>query len=166
MGRRRWLTWNMRKPLSAPFWAPDKRGKCKLWAPWLLKLFCHFALCDRTCKLAAHLVFKQLSTDLKIKIPRIIILPIYFVCVWNFVFHIKGRTDTQNVWENGAEENVWAQESQWQHHLHPSADVIGKVKSRRIRWAEHVLRMEGMSNAFKPEWRGPFQRHRILLSRI
>jgi hypothetical protein len=44
--------------------------------------------------------------DLKIEIYKTIILPI-FIEVRNFVFHAKGRTQIEGVWEQGAEENIW-----------------------------------------------------------
>jgi hypothetical protein len=33
-----------------------------------------------------------------------------FVCVWNSVTLIKGKTQTEGVWEQDAEENIWFQE--------------------------------------------------------
>jgi hypothetical protein len=33
-------------------------------------------------------------------------VPCCFVCAWNLVPHIMGRTQTEGVWEQGAEENI------------------------------------------------------------
>jgi hypothetical protein len=30
-----------------------------------------------------------------------------FVCVWNLVADIKGRIQTEGVWEQDPEENIW-----------------------------------------------------------
>jgi hypothetical protein len=34
------------------------------------------------------------------------ILPIFF-WVWNLVFNSKSWTQIENIWEEGAEENIW-----------------------------------------------------------
>jgi hypothetical protein len=46
------------------------------------------------------------------------------------------------------------------HDLYTSPDIIRVIKSRRIRWAEHVARMGEMKNVYrilvgKPERRRP-----------
>lgn len=40
------------------------------------------------------------------------ILSVVFAWVWNLVFHIKGVTLYEDVWEQGAGENIWAREGQ------------------------------------------------------
>ena len=32
----------------------------------------------------------------------------YFVWVWNLVAHMEGAMEAEGVWEQGAEENIWA----------------------------------------------------------
>jgi hypothetical protein len=51
------------------------------------------------------------------------------------------------------------------HNLYASPNNIGVIKSRRIRWAEHIARMGGMRSAYsilvgKTEGKRPLQRHR------
>ena len=46
------------------------------------------------------------------------------------------------------------------HALYSSSNIIGNLKSRRLRWAEHVARMEKFRNAYrvlvgKPESKRP-----------
>jgi hypothetical protein len=36
--------------------------------------------------------------------------PYIFMWVWNLVSDIKGGTQTEGVWEQGAEENIWTKE--------------------------------------------------------
>jgi hypothetical protein len=38
---------------------------------------------------------------------HLIILLLFLVCVWNIISDIKGRAQTEGVWEQGAEENIW-----------------------------------------------------------
>jgi hypothetical protein len=65
------------------------------------------------------------------------------------VSDIKGGTYTEGVREQGAEENMWSKETgDWRkldneelHNLYSSPDIIRMMKSRRMRWAEHVARM-------------------------
>ena len=49
------------------------------------------------------------------------------------------------------------------HALHSSPNIIRNLKSRRLRWAEHVARMEQFRNAYrvlvgKPEGKRPLGR--------
>jgi hypothetical protein len=51
------------------------------------------------------------------------------------------------------------------HNLYTSPKIIRVIKSRRIRWAEHLTRMGEMRNAYsiffgKPERKGPLGKHR------
>jgi hypothetical protein len=46
------------------------------------------------------------------------------------------------------------------HNLYSSPNIFGMIKSRRMRWAGHVVRMRAKSNAYrilvgKPEGKGP-----------
>jgi hypothetical protein len=33
-----------------------------------------------------------------------------FVRAWNLVSDIKGRTETEGIWEKGAQDNIWTEE--------------------------------------------------------
>jgi hypothetical protein len=49
------------------------------------------------------------------------------------------------------------------HNLYSSSSIIGMIKSRRMRWAGHVTRMEGDRNAYRilmgnPEGKRPLGR--------
>jgi hypothetical protein len=51
------------------------------------------------------------------------------------------------------------------HNLYSSPTVIRIIKSKRMRWAEHVTRMEEKRNAYRilvgtPEGKGPLGRQR------
>jgi hypothetical protein len=51
------------------------------------------------------------------------------------------------------------------HNLYTSPNIIRVIKSRRIRWAEHVALMSGMTNSYKmlvgkPEGRRPLETRR------
>jgi hypothetical protein len=51
------------------------------------------------------------------------------------------------------------------HNVYTSADIIRKIKSRRMKWAGHVARMGDMRNAYKilvgkPEGKRPLGRPR------
>jgi hypothetical protein len=50
------------------------------------------------------------------------------------------------------------------HNLYSSSYLIRMIKSRRVRWAGHVARMEEKRNAYKlllgkPEGKRPLERH-------
>jgi hypothetical protein len=64
-------------------------------------------------------------------------------------FLIKGGTQTEGVWEQGAEEDIWTEEEwvtgEWRrlhnkelHDLYSSPSIIRIIKSRMMRWAGHV----------------------------
>jgi hypothetical protein len=49
------------------------------------------------------------------------------------------------------------------HNMYPSPNIIRNIKSRRMRWAEHVARMEEKRNVYmllvgKPEGKRPLGR--------
>jgi hypothetical protein len=51
------------------------------------------------------------------------------------------------------------------HKSYPSPNIIGMIKSRRMKWAGHVARMTEMRNAYnilvrKPERKRPLGKHR------
>jgi hypothetical protein len=54
------------------------------------------------------------------------------------------------------------------HNLYSSPNIIGMIKSRRMRWARHVAQMREKQNACrilvgKPEGKGPLGRPRCRL---
>jgi hypothetical protein len=63
------------------------------------------------------------------------------------------------LWEAGEDYN-----NEELQNLYASPNIIGVIKSRRVRWAEHVRRMGGMRNAYilviKPEGNRPLGRPR------
>jgi hypothetical protein len=49
------------------------------------------------------------------------------------------------------------------HDLYASANIIREIKSKKIRWAGHVVRMGEMRNAYKflvgkADWKSPLGR--------
>jgi hypothetical protein len=60
------------------------------------------------------------------------------------------ETQTEGVWEQGAEHNIWNQEeivSGWRElcndklpNLYPSPNMLGMIKSWRMKWARHGRR--------------------------
>jgi hypothetical protein len=44
-----------------------------------------------------------------------------FVGVWNWVSDIKGRTQTEGIWEQDAEENIWSEEGWRNRRLETTA---------------------------------------------
>jgi hypothetical protein len=71
-----------------------------------------------------------------------------FVRLWKLVSVMKEGKQTEGVWEQGAEENIWA-EKRWSdrrlqkedlHKLYSSPSIIRMIKSRRFSWARHVAR--------------------------
>jgi hypothetical protein len=75
---------------------------------------------------------------------------------------IKGETWTEDTSEQEAEENVW---TEMKSFITCSLCQIRMIKSRRMRWIGHVVRMEGKRNAYKifvgkPEEKRPLRRPR------
>jgi hypothetical protein len=74
--------------------------------------------------------------------------------------YCKGRAYTEAVWEQGAEENVWASEGGSYssenvtfHTLFASPHLVRLIKSRLVRWVGHVARMgiRELNATFWPE---------------
>jgi hypothetical protein len=60
----------------------------------------------------------------------------------------KGREKIYDASEQGAEEDTWTLAGDWRrlhneelHNFYVSLNIIGKIKTRRMRWVEHVARM-------------------------
>ena len=73
--------------------------------------------------------------------------------------HIKGGTQAKVTWKQDPEANIRAQEvenGEWRkvhneelHSLHRLPNIVRVIKSRRLKWADHVARMEEGRCAFK-----------------
>jgi hypothetical protein len=77
---------------------------------------------------------------------------------------------------SGIEENIWTERrlsdrrleklhSEELHNSYPSPSIIRMIKSRRMRWTEHVARMGQKGNAYRilvgrPEEKRPLGRSR------
>ena len=99
-----------------------------------------------------HLSSSLLSKDLKIKIYRIIILPVvmYGCETWSLTLREECRL---RVFENrmlrrifGPKRDEVTREWRKLHNeelnvLYPSPNIVRVIKSRRMRWAGHVARM-------------------------
>ena len=75
------------------------------------------------------------------------------------VSYIKGGMQAKSIWKQGSEANILIQKDankEWKrlhneelHSLYRSTNIVRVIKSRRLRWAGHVARMEEGSSAFK-----------------
>jgi hypothetical protein len=77
---------------------------------------------------------------------------------WRFI--ICACYSSENVLEQGAEENIWTEErrsdGRWRklrnkklRDLYSSPSIIRMIKSRRMRWAGHVARIGDKRNAYR-----------------
>jgi hypothetical protein len=101
-----------------------------------------------------------LSRDLKVKIYNTIILPVvlYGCETWSLTLREEHRL---RMFENrvlrrifGPKRNEVTGESRKLHsgelhNLYSSPDIIRRIKSRRMRWAEHVARMGEARNVYR-----------------
>ena len=99
-------------------------------------------------------VFSTALEDLKIKVYKTIILPIVS---WSLTL---GEEGTLRVLENrnlrrvfelkGDENGEWLKlRNEEVHSLYRSPNIVRVIKSRRLRWAGHVARMEENRSVFK-----------------
>ena len=68
------------------------------------------------------------------------------------VSYIKGGVQAQGIGKQDSEENIWVQRDEnedWRrlyneerHSLYRSPNRVKVIKSRRLKWADHVARME------------------------
>jgi hypothetical protein len=83
-----------------------------------------------------------------------------FVWVRNLVSDTKGGTYAEDVWEQGAEEDIGPKRDEvtggWRklhneelRNLYSSISIIRIIKSRRMRWAGHVARMGEKRNEYR-----------------
>jgi len=120
-----------------------------------------------------------LSKNLKIKIYRIIILPVVFYgCeTWSLTLREERRL---RVFENRVLRRIFGPKreevtGEWRklhneelNNLYSSPNIVGVIKSRRMGWAGHVARMGEGRDVYrvlvrKPEGRRPLGRPSVLL---
>ena len=73
--------------------------------------------------------------------------------------YIKGGIQAKGIWKQNPEVNIWTQEgwewgmektAQWgTYSFYRSPNIVRVIKSRKLRWAGHVARMEEGSSVFK-----------------
>jgi hypothetical protein len=77
--------------------------------------------------------------------------------VWRLVPHTKGRTQIEEVWERGAEDNIGPKREEvaggWRklhseelYNLYASSNIISVIKSKCKGLVGHVARTGGISN--------------------
>ncbi|KAJ4445845.1 hypothetical protein ANN_12530 [Periplaneta americana] len=117
-----------------------------------------------------------LSKNLKVRIYKIIILPVvlYGCETWTLTLREEHRL---RVFENKVLRKIFGAKrdevtGEWRklhntelHALYSSPDIIRNIKSRRLRWAGHVARMGESRNAYRvlvgrPEGKRPLGRPR------
>jgi len=102
---------------------------------------------------------RLLSKNLKIKIYKTIILPVvlYECETWSLTLRDESRL---RVFENRIPRGIFGpkrdENGDWRrlhneerHSLYRSPNIVWVIKSRRLRWAGHVVRMEEGRSAFK-----------------
>jgi hypothetical protein len=102
---------------------------------------------------------RLLSGNLKVKIYKIIILPVvlYGCETWSVTLREEHRL---RVFENGVLRRIFGPKrdevtGQWRklhsgelHNLYSSPDIVRQIKSRRMRWVGHVARMGEGRNVY------------------
>jgi hypothetical protein len=111
----------------------------------------HGHLCTTCFNITKLHIYQEVapSKNLKIGIYKNIILPaVLYECeTWSVTLR---EEQTEGVWEQGAEENIWIEEG-WSdrrlgklrnelYNLYCSPSIIRIIKSRRMRWAGHLGR--------------------------
>jgi hypothetical protein len=93
---------------------------------------------------------RLLSSNVKVKIYKTIILPVVLCGCWSLTLREEHRL---RVFENRVLRRIFGPKrdevtGEWRkkhneelHNLYSSPDIIRQVKSRRMRWAGHVARM-------------------------
>ena len=97
----------------------------------------------------------SVENNLKIKIYKTIILPVvlYGCETWCLTLREERRL---RVFENRILRRIFGPNGEWRrlhneelHSLYCSPNIVSVIKSRRLRWAGHVARMEKGKSAFK-----------------
>ena len=101
---------------------------------------------------------RLLSENLKIKIYKTILLVVLYGCeAWYLTLKEECRL---RVFENRILRRIFGptrdENGEWRrlhneelHSLYRSPNIFRVIKSRRLRWAEHIARMKESRNAFK-----------------
>jgi hypothetical protein len=118
---------------------------------------------------------RLLSRNVKVKIYKTIILPVLCGCeTWSLTLREENRL---RVFENRILRRIFGTNrdevtGEWRklhneelHILYSSPNIIRQIKSRTMRWVEHVARMEEERNVYrvlmgKPEGKRPLERPR------
>ncbi|KAJ4444588.1 hypothetical protein ANN_06384 [Periplaneta americana] len=105
--------------------------------------------------------FRLLSKNLKVRIYKTVILPVvlYGCETWTLTLREEHRL---RVFENKVLRKIFGAKrdevrtGEWRklhnaelHALYSSPDIIRNIKSRRLRWAGHVVRMGESRNAYR-----------------
>ncbi|KAJ4448615.1 hypothetical protein ANN_00005 [Periplaneta americana] len=117
-----------------------------------------------------------LSKNMKVRIYKTVILPVvlYGCETWTLTLREEQRL---GVFENKVLRKIFGVKrdevtGEWRklhnaelHALYSSPDIIRNIKSRRLRWAEHIARMGESRNAYRvlvgrPEGKRPLGRRR------
>ncbi|KAJ4447220.1 hypothetical protein ANN_09222 [Periplaneta americana] len=123
------------------------------------------------------LLSSLLSKNLKVRIYKTLMLPVvlYDCETWTFTLREEQRL---RVFENKVLRKIFGAKrdevaGEWRklhnvelHALYSSPDIIRNIKSRRLRWAGHVTRMDESRNAYRvlvgrPEGKSPLGRPRL-----
>ena len=72
--------------------------------------------------------------------------------MWSKVSYIKGGTQAKGIWKQGPDANIGPKKDvygEWRrlhneelHSLYRTPNIVKMIKSKRLRWAGHVVRME------------------------
>jgi hypothetical protein len=103
---------------------------------------------------------RLLSRNIKVKVYKTIILPVvlYGCETWSLTLREELR---QRVFENRVLRRIFGPKTdevtgEWRelhsgelHNLYSSLDVIGQIKSRRMKWAGHAARMGEGRNVYR-----------------
>jgi hypothetical protein len=117
---------------------------------------------DNACYHSGHSILpsRLLSENVKIRMYKTIILPVvlYGCETWSLTLREEHRL---RVFENRVLRRIFVPKrdevtGQWRklhneelHNLYASPNIIRMIKSRRLRWAGHVARMEEKRNAYR-----------------
>ena len=71
--------------------------------------------------------------------------------IWYWIIYIKRGMQVKGIWKQDPEASIWAQEAPHEEHhsLYRSPNIFRVIKSRRLRWACHIARIEEVKSAFK-----------------
>ena len=86
------------------------------------------------------------------KLYNIFMIASCTIWMWNMVSYIKGGTQIKGIWKQDPIANIWAQKGwEWGVEKAPQwgNSEFSVIKSRRLRRARHVARLEEGMSAFK-----------------